>query len=152
MVKPVYVELDGQTKELRYDFNAMMKYEQMVGTGFQQSLTNLGTQHSWRCTFQDYHTKTKVLHHNVWLRCYKRNASGRTQDELYAPASKRSIKADTCKKKCIKHSEKRWTMNTNQTMKQMKKMRITTTQKTSKAMGVQRLNEVRHCNTEYKAC
>ena len=36
MVKPVFVELDGQTKELRYDFNAMMKYEQMVGTGFQQ--------------------------------------------------------------------------------------------------------------------
>src|SRR5699024_1291268 len=100
--------------------------------------------------FQDYHIKTKGSHHNVWLRCCKKKCKTEEHKTNYThQLSKHSIKVDTYKKKCIKPSEKRWTMNTNRTMKLKKKMR-TTTQKTSKAMGVQGLNEVRHCNTKYK--
>src|SRR5699024_9025926 len=103
--------------------------------------------------FQDYHTKIKGSHHSVWLRYYKRKCRTAKHKMNYTHQRWRhSIKVDTYKKKCIKHSEKQWTTNTNQTMKMMKKLRMRTTQKTSKAMGVQGLNEVRHCNTEYKAC
>src|SRR5699024_5129142 len=97
-------------------------------------------------------TKIKGSPHSVWLRCYKKKCKTAEHKTNYTrQPSKHSIKVDTYRKKCIKHSEKRWTMNTNRTMKLKKKMRTTTTQKTSKAMGIQRSNEVCHCYTEYKA-
>src|SRR5699024_11618963 len=87
MFKPVFVELDGQTKELRYDFNAMMKYEQMVGTGFQQSLTNLG----YTTLMAMYvaglsHKDEGITPQRVAKILQKEMQNGKTQEELYAPA------------------------------------------------------------------
>src|SRR5699024_12694364 len=87
MVKPVFVELDGQTKELRYDFNAMMKYEQMVGTGFQQSLTNLGyTTLMAMYTAGLSHKDKGITPQHVAKMLQKELQNGKTQDELYEPA------------------------------------------------------------------
>ena len=87
MVKPVFVELDGKTKELRYDFNAMMKYEQMVGTGFQQSLTNLGYTTLMAMYVSGLSHKDKgITPQRVAKMLQKEMQNGRTQDELYAPA------------------------------------------------------------------
>lgn len=87
MVKPVFVELDGQTKELRYDFNAMMKYEQMVGTGFQQSFSNLGyTTLMAMYTAGLSHKDKGITPQRVAKMLQKEMQNGKTQDELYAPA------------------------------------------------------------------
>ena len=84
MVKPVFVELDGKTKELRYDFNAMMKYEQMVGTGFQQSLTNLGYTTLMAMYVAGLSHKDKgITPQRVAKMLQKEMQAGRTQDELY---------------------------------------------------------------------
>ena len=87
MVKPVFVELDGKTKELRYDFNAMMKYEQMVGTGFQQSFSNLGyTTLMAMYTAGLSHKDKGITPQRVAKMLQKELQNGKTQDELYAPA------------------------------------------------------------------
>src|SRR5699024_7612346 len=87
MVKPVFVELDGQTKELRYDFNAMMKYEQMVGTGFQQSFSNLGyTTLMAMYTAGLSHKDKGITPQRVAKMLQKELQNGKTQDELYEPA------------------------------------------------------------------
>src|SRR5699024_3146016 len=87
MVKPVFVELDGQTKELRYDFNAMMKYEQMVGTGFQQSFSNLGDT-TLMATSTDglSHKEKGITPQRVAKMLQKELQNVKTQDELYEPA------------------------------------------------------------------
>ena len=41
-MKPVYVEIGGKTRELKYNFSAMIRYEEMVGTGLLQSLGTMG--------------------------------------------------------------------------------------------------------------
>src|SRR5699024_6492138 len=100
--------------------------------------------------FQGYHTKTKASHRSVWLRyCKKKCRTAKHKMNYMHQQWKHFIKVVICKKKCIKHSEKQWTKNTNQTMKKMKKMRMTK-KKTRNAMRIQRSNEVCHCNTEYK--
>ena len=87
MVKPVFVELDGKTKELRYDFNAMMKYEQMVGTGFQQSFSNLGyTTLMAMYTAGLSHKDKGITPQRVAKMLQKELQNGKTQDELYEPA------------------------------------------------------------------
>ena len=87
MVKPVFVELDGKTKELRYDFNAMMKYEQMVGTGFQQSFSNLGYPPLMAMYTAGLSHKDKgITPQRVAKMLQKELQNGKTQDELYAPA------------------------------------------------------------------
>src|SRR5699024_5456600 len=87
MVKPVFVELDGKTKELRYDFQAMMKYEQMVGTGFQQSFNNLGyTTLMAMYTAWLYHKDKVITPLHVAKMLHKKMQNDKTQDELYYPA------------------------------------------------------------------
>ena len=87
MVKPVFVELDGKTKELRYDFQAMMKYEQMVGTGFQQSFNNLGyTTLMAMYTAGLSHKDKGITPQRVAKMLQKEMQNGKTQDELYDPA------------------------------------------------------------------
>src|SRR5699024_9878759 len=87
MVKPVFVELDGQTKELRYDFNAMMKYEQMVGTGFQQSFSNLGyTTLMAMYTAGLSHKDKGITPQRVAKMIQKELQNDKKQDELYETA------------------------------------------------------------------
>src|SRR5699024_10368508 len=87
MVKPVFVELDGKTKELRYDLQAMMKYEQMVGTGFQQSFSTLGyTTLMAMYTAGISHKDKGITPQRVAKMLQKELQNGKPQDELYEPA------------------------------------------------------------------
>src|SRR5699024_3955270 len=84
---PVFVELDGKTKEMRYDLNEMLKYEQMSGKGFQQSLMNLVYTTLMAMYVAVLSPKDiGIIPQRLAKILQKEMQNGKTQDELYAPA------------------------------------------------------------------
>lgn len=87
MKRSVTVELDGKTKELRYDFQAMTRYEDMVGTGFEQSLANLGYKTILAMYVAGLSHKDKgITPQRVAKLLDKETKNGKTQEDLIAPA------------------------------------------------------------------
>src|SRR5699024_10195068 len=87
MIKPVFLELDGKTKELRYDLQAMRKRDQMVRTVFQQSINNIGnTTLKAMYTAGLSHKDKGITQQRVAKMLQKEMQNVKTQDELYDPA------------------------------------------------------------------
>lgn len=85
--KPVFVELGGKTRELRYPFRSMLKYEEMVGTGLEQSLMNIGL----RTLLAMYtaglmHEDKGITPQRVMKMLEKEMDNGKTDEDLFKPA------------------------------------------------------------------
>ena len=86
-MKPVYVELGGKTRELRYDFKAMIRYEDMVGTGLQQSLGTMGKKTLLAMyTAGLMHEEKGITPQRVMSLLEKEIQKGKTDDDLFTPA------------------------------------------------------------------
>ena len=86
MVKPVFVELDGKTKELKYTFGAMMMYEKLAETTLEQSLNNMGFKTMLALyTAGLQHADKGVTPQRVMKMLEKEMDNGKTDDDLFMP-------------------------------------------------------------------
>ena len=86
-MKPVYVEIGGKTRELKYNFSAMIRYEEMVGTGLLQSLGTMGKKTLLAMyTAGLMHEDKGITPQRVMKMLEKELQNGKTDDDLFAPA------------------------------------------------------------------
>lgn len=87
MTKPVFVEIGGKNRELKFTFQAMIKYEELLGTGLEQSLQSMGH----RTLLAMYtaglmHEDKGITPQRVMKMLEKEMEKGKTDDDLFKPA------------------------------------------------------------------
>lgn len=103
MVKPVFTEFGGKTRELKFTFQAMIKYEEMIGTGLEQSLSNMGH----RTLLAMYtaglmHEDKGITPQRVMKMLEKEMEGGKSDDDLFKPAIEALYQSGKLKKEYYK--------------------------------------------------